>query len=122
MDAGTRTATEPSDVELAHEHKYCEIDLRMIKPSRGVLMRAILCPAATTLRRTALRAVDDERPPESDAEAERIAEMRARMEAMFGAAGAGTGAASRGGAGRRGAARAGTPGRRGRRRGMRANG
>ena len=36
------------------------------------------------LRRTALRAVDDERPPESDAEAERIAEMRARMEAMFG--------------------------------------
>ena len=37
------------------------------------------------LRRTAaLRAVDDERPPESDAEAQRIAEMRARMEAMFG--------------------------------------
>ena len=31
-----------------------------------------------------MRAVDDERPPESDAEAERIAEMRARMEAMFG--------------------------------------
>ena len=31
-----------------------------------------------------LRAADDERPPESDAEAERIAEMRARMEAMFG--------------------------------------
>ena len=28
--------------------------------------------------------MDDERPPESDAEAERIAEMRARMEAMFG--------------------------------------
>ena len=35
-------------------------------------------------RTPALRAVDDERPPESDAEAERIAEMRARMEAMFG--------------------------------------
>ncbi len=31
-----------------------------------------------------MRAVDDERPTESDAEAERIAEMRARMEAMFG--------------------------------------
>jgi len=35
-------------------------------------------------RTAAIRAVDDDRPAESDAEAARIAEMRARMEAMFG--------------------------------------
>ena len=44
----------------------------------------MLRPPLPQLRTPALRAVDDERPPESDAEAERIAEMRARMEAMFG--------------------------------------
>ena len=55
-----------------------------------LLLAACACVQSFVLRpplpqRTpALRAVDDERPPESDAEAERIAEMRARMEAMFG--------------------------------------
>ena len=55
-----------------------------------LLLAACACVQSFMLRpplpqRTrALRAVDDERPPESDAEAERIAEMRARMEAMFG--------------------------------------
>ena len=55
-----------------------------------LLLAACACVQSFMLRpplpqRTpALRAVDEERPPESDAEAERIAEMRARMEAMFG--------------------------------------
>ena len=75
--------------ELPHELKYCEIDPRMIK----LLLTACACVQSFVLRpplpqRTpALRAVDDEMPPESDAEAERIAEMRARMEAMFGGGG-----------------------------------
>jgi hypothetical protein len=52
-----------------------------------LLLAACACVQSFVLRpplpqRTpALRAVDDERPPESDAEAERIAEMRARMAA-----------------------------------------
>ena len=55
-----------------------------------LLLAACACVQSFVLRpplpqrAAALRAGDDERPPESDAEAERIAEMRARMEAMFG--------------------------------------